>query len=254
MESYYTLTAFLFGAVVGSFLNVVIYRLPLGISIVTPRSRCPSCGGAITALQNIPILSYLLLRGRCAKCGAAISLRYPFVEALTGALWAGAFIRFGPGWQLGAAILLLTGLVAVTFIDLDHRIIPDSLSLGGIPTGFALSFLTGLGWKASLYGIALGGGSLWAVAEGYRLITKREGMGFGDVKLLAALGAFLGWEAVLFIILIGSVVGALVGLVAAWAARGGRYMEIPFGPFLSFAAALYVFVGPQLMKWYMGLG
>lgn len=251
-ETLFAVYAFLFGAAVGSFLNVVIYRLPLGLSIVKPRSRCPACGRSISALENIPILSYLFLRGKCAGCGVGISPRYPLVEALTGALWAALWLRFGPTAQFAASLILVTMLVAMTFIDIDHKIIPDSMSLGSIPVGFAFSFFTPVGWKASLLGIAVGGGVLFLVAEGYRLITKREGMGFGDVKLLAGLGAFLGWQAVPFIILVSSVVGAVVGIAAMKLSREDMKMEIPFGPFLALGAVLYVFRGPELIAWYMG--
>lgn len=251
-EIFFAAYAFLFGAVVGSFLNVVIYRLPLGISIVTPRSRCPACEKPIRAIQNIPVLSYLALRGRCANCGVRISPRYPFVEALTGALWAALWLRFGPTVECVAMIALATMLVAMTFIDIDHKIIPDSMSLGSIPAGFAFSFFTPVGWQASLIGVVAGGGVLFLVAEGYRLLTKREGMGFGDVKLLAGLGAFLGWQAVPFIVLVSSVVGAVVGIAAMKLAREDMRMEVPFGPFLALGAILYIMRGKEIIDWYLG--
>lgn len=253
-ELFLPLTAFIFGAAIGSFLNVVIYRLPLGLSIAHPASRCPNCFNPIRAFHNIPIISYLALKGKCAYCGIEISPRYPFVEALTGLLWAAAMVKSGPTLQLAAGLVLITGLIAVTFIDLDHKIIPDSLSLGGIPVGFGFALLTGLGWKASLIGIALGGGSLWLVAEAYRIIAKRDGMGGGDVKLLAAIGAFQGWEGVIFTVFVASVVGTVVGLAAMKITRGGRHMEIPFGPFLSFGSALYLYQGPEILTWYLALG
>jgi leader peptidase (prepilin peptidase)/N-methyltransferase len=245
--------AFILGAVVGSFLNVVIYRLPLGLSLVRPGSRCPSCGAAIRPWQNIPILSYIVLLGRCGNCRARISLRYPLVEALTGALSLGAWLKFGPTPAFGVYFIFLAGLVAVTFIDLDHKIIPDSMSLGGIPLGFAASFVTGVGWQDSLIGIALGGGSLLSVALAYQFFTKREGMGMGDVKLLGAIGAFLGWKSILFTILVSSIAGAVVGLLAMKLQRADRHLEVPFGPFLALGAVVYLFYGPQLIHWYFNL-
>lgn len=251
-EHFISLYMLLVGAVVGSFLNVVIHRLPLGLSVVRPRSRCPKCESPIKAIHNVPVLSYLLLRGRCANCGVSISMRYPFVEALTGALWLGVWLRFGPTAECAANIVLVTLLVAITFIDIDHLIIPDSMSLGAIPVGLAFSLVTPVGWKASLLGTVAGGGVLILVAEGYRLLAKRDGMGYGDVKLLAGLGAFLGWKAIPFIILIGSVTGAVVGVTAMRLAKGDLKMEVPFGPFLALGALVYVFRGKELLAWYMG--
>lgn len=243
----------LLGAVVGSFLNVVIYRLPRGQSLVRPPSSCPICGSRVRPWHNVPVLGYLWLRGRCRDCSAVISPRYPAVEALTGALTAGLWLRFGPTPEFAAGFALIAGLVAITFIDLDHRIIPDSLSLGGVALGFASSFVTPLGWKASLAGVALGGGALLAVAFGYYALTRREGMGLGDVKLLAAIGAFLGWEAVLFTIFVSSVVGSAVGLTLAAVRRSDLKLEVPFGPFLALGAGAYLYYGPELVQWYLGL-
>jgi leader peptidase (prepilin peptidase)/N-methyltransferase len=241
-----------FGAVIGSFLNVVIHRLPRGESLAFPPSNCPRCGAKIRARDNVPVLSYLLLRGRCRDCGVTISLRYPLVEALTAALCAGLWFRFGPSLSFAVYFVFLAGLVAITFIDLDHRIIPDSLSIGGVVAGFAASFVTPLGWAASLIGIALGAALLLAVALGYWALTRREGMGLGDVKLLAAIGAFLGWEAVLFTVFVSSVVGSAVGVTLALCRGSSMRLEVPFGPFLAFWAGLYVFVGPRLVDWYFG--
>ncbi len=241
------------GAAVGSFLNVVIHRLPRGESLVHPPSRCPACGHRIRPWHNVPVLGYLVLRGRCRDCGRPISPRYPLVEALVAGLAAGLWARYGLSPAFAAYFVLVAGLVAVTFIDLDYRIIPDALSLGGMAAGFASSFVTGLGWIQSLLGIAAGAGILWAVAWGYEAVTGREGMGFGDVKLLGAIGAFLGWKAVLFTVFVSSVSGAAAGL--AWIALKGRDMrfEIPYGPFLALGAVLYVFSGPELVRWYLGV-
>jgi len=241
------------GAVVGSFLNVVIHRLPRGESLVRPPSHCPGCGRPVRPWDNVPVVSYLLLRGRCRDCGMRIPLRYPLVEALTAALSGLLWARFGPSPAFVVYLVFVAGLVAVTFIDLDHRIIPDSLSLGGMPAGLAASFLTGLGPVQSLVGIALGSGLLLAVALGYRAVTGREGMGLGDVKLLGAVGAFLGWQAVLFTVFVSSLVGAAVGVAWGIAKGGGLRLEVPYGPFLALGAALYVYAGPQLVTWYLGL-
>ncbi|WP_025322491.1 prepilin peptidase [Deferrisoma camini] len=241
------------GAVVGSFLNVVIHRLPRGESLVRPPSHCPGCGRPVRPWDNVPIVSYLVLRGRCRDCGMRIPLRYPLVEALTAGLSGLLWVRFGPTPAFGVYFVFVAGLVAVTFIDLDHRIIPDSLSLGGMPAGLAASFVTGLGPVQSLLGIAVGSGLLLAVALGYRAVTGREGMGLGDVKFLGAVGAFLGWQAVLFTVFVSSLVGASVGVAWGLARGGGLRLEVPYGPFLALGAALYVYAGPELVTWYLGL-
>lgn len=240
------------GAVVGSFLNVVIHRVPRGESISFPPSRCPACGARIRARDNVPVLGYLVLRGRCRDCSAPISPRYPLVEGLMAGLALALWARFGPSPLFGVSFVLVAGLVAVTFIDLDHRIIPDSLSLGGVAAGFASSFVTPVGWVDSLAGAALGGGVLLAVAGGYFLLTRREGMGLGDVKLLAAIGAFLGWRAVLFTVLVSSLTGSAVGLALAGLRNSGLKLEVPFGPFLAVGACAWVFAGPEAVEWYLG--
>jgi len=244
---------FIFGAMIGSFLNVVIYRMPLGLSVVRPASRCPKCETPIKPWQNIPVISYLMLRGKCAKCGVGISVRYPLVEALTGALWALLFLRYGLTLELAPYIIFITGLIVVTFIDIDHKIIPNELSLGGMVLGVAASFITPLGWQQSLIGLAVGGLGLWAVAEGFAILMKKEGMGFGDVKLMGAIGAFTGWQGVLFTILVGSVAGSVIGIVAIKLSGKGKELKIPFGPFLSLGAAIYIYRGPELINWYINL-
>ncbi|MCE1226021.1 MAG: prepilin peptidase [Geobacteraceae bacterium] len=246
---------FLFGAAIGSFLNVCIYRLPLDQSIVSPGSRCMSCGAVVRWFDNIPIISWLVLRGRCRGCGAGFSIRYPLVELLTACLFLLLFLRFGLSISFAIYVLLVVALIVITFIDFDHQIIPDEISLSGVVLGFLASFfLPEPGWASSLAGIVVGWGSLALVFYAYLWLTGREGMGGGDAKLLAMLGAFLGWKAVPFIIFISSLVGSIVGLSLMALQRKGRHLAIPFGPYLAMGAVLYIFYGPQLINWYLRLG
>ena len=246
--------AFILGAVIGSFLNVCIYRIPAGVSIVSPRSRCPHCETTIRWYHNVPVVSWCALRGRCAYCGAGVSVRYPLVEALTGLLFVLFLFRFGFHPVTPVMWLLSAALVTISFIDLDHQIIPDVISLPGIPVGFLCSFaVPWVSWQESLLGILLGGGSLFAIAVAYELLTRKEGMGFGDVKLLAMLGAFLGWTAVFPIIFLGSVLGTLVGVPLMYLNKADGRFAIPFGPFLSVAALVYVYfirIFDPFLGWY----
>ncbi|TWJ32790.1 prepilin peptidase [Geobacter argillaceus] len=247
--------AFLFGAVVGSFLNVCICRLPEGRSVVFPPSACPSCGAAIRWYDNIPIVSYLVLRGRCRSCSASISWRYPLVETLNGLLTLVLFLRFGPSLTFLALFLFCSALVAITFIDFDHQIIPDVISLPGIVVGFVFSFfLPWLGWRSSLIGIVAGGGVIWLIIELYYRLRKEEGMGGGDVKLLAMIGAFLGWRAILFTLFAASLVGSVVGVSLMFLQKKDGKLAIPFGPYLAFGAVLYIFYGKQIIYWYLNIG
>ncbi len=244
---------FIFGTIIGSFLNVCICRIPAGQSVISPASRCPQCGRAIAWYQNIPIISFLLLRGRCAGCGVAISRRYPLVESLTGMLFVWVFLRFGLEWATPVYWLFVAALVVITFIDLDHQIIPDVISLPGIVVGFLTILLVPwISWLDSLLGILLGGGSLWLVAEVYHRLTGQEGMGGGDIKLLAMMGAFLGWQAVLPVIFFASLVGSLVGVPLMLLKRADGKLAIPFGPFLALGGLVYLLWGQQLLMWYMG--
>ena len=246
---------FLFGAVIGSFLNVCIYRLPLDQSVITPRSRCMSCGAAVRWFDNLPIISWFLLRGRCRQCGVGFSIRYPLVELLNASLTLLLFLRFGLSAPFFIYTLLASTLIIITFIDFDHQIIPDELSLPGIAVGFLASFfLPDTGWLASLTGIIVGWGSLALVFYAYLWLTGREGMGGGDAKLLAMLGAFLGLKAVPFIILVSSLAGSIIGLSIMAFQRKGRHLAIPFGPYLALGAIVYVFYGPQLINWYLTIG
>lgn len=252
--SIYAASAFVFGLIVGSFLNVCICRLPKNESIVSPPSHCPVCSYQISWYDSIPLLSYLLLRGKCRGCGAHISPQYPLVELLNGILSLLLFLRFGPTLAFAALFLFCSALVVITFIDIEHQIIPDEISLPGIIVGFVLSFfIPGHTWLNSLFGILLGGGSLLLVAWLYQRLTGKEGMGGGDIKLLAMMGAFLGWKAVPFIIFASSLIGSIIGVSIMLLQKKDGKLAIPFGPYLAFAAVLYIFYGRPLIRWYLGL-
>lgn len=241
---------FIVGLVVGSFLNVCIYRIPRKISIIKPASFCPSCGNSIKPWHNIPVLGFLLLKGRCAYCGAKISLRYPFVEALNGVLYVIAFLHFGLTVSLPFILIFISALIAISFIDIDFQIIPDQISIPLIFLGIILSLIPhnslnlAQNIKDSLIGILVGGGSLLIVS-----IISKGGMGGGDVKLNAAVGAFLGWKSALLTIFIGSLTGSIVGIISM-KKTGNR--KIPFGPFLSLGALICLFFGEKILSWYFG--
>jgi len=245
----------LLGATIGSFLNVCIYRMPRSQSIVTPRSRCPNCGAPIAFYDNIPILSYFILKGRCRSCHAGISLKYPLVELLNAGAYILIFYEFGPTSSALFYAIFFSMLLVISVIDLEFRIIPDRLSLTGIALGLLSSFLTvRISPLQSFLGIIVGGGFLYIVAFLYEKIAHKEGMGGGDIKLIAMIGAFLGWQCLPFVILISSFFGAFIGITVILLTKRDMKFAIPFGPFLSFSAILYLFVGPSLIHWYLGLG
>ncbi len=249
------LLAFVLGAVVGSFLNVCIWRLPAGASIVYPPSHCPTCGVGIRVRDNVPVLSYLLLRGRCHACRGSISVRYPAVEVLTAAMFAALLHKFGLSPLFGIYAVFIAALIVISFIDLDHQIIPDVISLPGIAIGLLLSALgDGVPLVDSVLGAVLGGGLLYVVAFGYHAWTGREGMGGGDIKLLAMIGAFLGWRGVLVTLFLGSFTGALVGTALIIARGTDARLPIPFGPFLALGAVSALFFGNELIQWYLQIG
>jgi leader peptidase (prepilin peptidase)/N-methyltransferase len=251
----FTLAVFLLGTMVGSFLNVCIHRLPSGESIVFPASHCPRCQTAIAPYDNIPLFSYALLRGQCRHCGAPIAWRYPAVELLGGLAAAGSVLHFGLSAHALVAFAFLAALIVVTFIDLDHQIIPDAISLPGIGVGFAAALLLGEPpWLDALLGILIGGGMLWLVAEGYARLTGREGMGGGDIKLLAMIGAFVGWRGVLVSLLVASLLGSVIGVTAMLRRGDDAKMAIPFGPFLAVGAVCALFWAEPLINWYFGFG
>jgi leader peptidase (prepilin peptidase)/N-methyltransferase len=241
----------LFGLAIGSFLNVCIYRIPLGQSIVHPPSRCTGCGQALRWHHNVPVASWLLLRGRCAFCGAGISARYPAVELLTGVVFALHALVFEPGPLLLVRLAFAAVLIVLAFIDIDHRILPDSMTLTGIPLGVLASVWLPPGWRDSLIGVALGGGILWLIAEAYYRWRHVEGMGMGDVKMLAMIGAVLGWRAVIVALVLSSFSGALVGVLMMSRAKDGMRYALPFGTFLSLGALVASLVGEPLVAWYV---
>jgi leader peptidase (prepilin peptidase)/N-methyltransferase len=280
------------GLVVGSFLNVVIHRVPIMMqrqwreqceelerpdhaatvpatpavvkerfNLIVPRSSCPACRAPITAVQNIPILSYLFLRGRCAQCRVRISVRYPIVEALTGILSAAVAWKLGFGWPMAAGLVLTWFLVALAFIDIDQQLLPDSLTLPLLWLGLFLSLFAATAGGApipvdmgsSIIGAIAGYLCLWTVYHLFRLLTAKEGMGYGDFKLLAALGAWLGWQMLLPTVLIAAAVGAVAGIALLAARRQSRSVPIAFGPFLAAAGWLMLMFGRELVADYLGL-
>ena len=235
---------FIFGAAIGSFLNVCIFRLPAETSIVKPRSQCPYCHHPIRNRDNIPLISFILLRGKCRDCGGKISWHYPLVELITALLTLLLFLKFGLTLNFLIFFIFTAVLIVITFIDLDHQIIPDILTLPGIPIfSLAAIFLVKIPWLEVLLGLLIGGGVLFTIAFVYELISKREGMGGGDIKLLAMIGGFLGWKSLMFILLFSSFSGAIVGLTAMIIKKQDMKYAVPFGPFLSAAAVAYLFWG-----------
>ena len=245
---------FVLGAVVGSFLNVCIHRLPKGQSIVTPGSHCPKCENPIPFYDNVPVLSYLALRGKCRFCKISIPVRYLFVEFLSGLVSIALLIKFDFSLDFIVYFVFLLSLIVITFIDLDEKIIPNEISLPGIALGLIASpFISTLSFKESILGVMAGGGVLAAVALSYYVITKREGMGGGDIKLLAMIGAFLGWNGAFISLFFGSLVGAFVGIFFMIKEGKDTKYALPFGPFLALGAVVYLFFGNNLINWYLTL-
>jgi leader peptidase (prepilin peptidase)/N-methyltransferase len=238
------------GLCIGSFLNVVIYRVPLKKSIVTPPSRCRNCDYLLKWYDNIPVLSWLWLRGRCRKCRTGVSIQYPIVELTTGALFVLVIWLTPAGPLLASRLLLVCILIALFGIDLEHQILPNSITLPGIVIGLLFSLVAPPGWKDALIGAALGGGILYAIAWAYYLWRREEGMGMGDVKMLAMIGAFLGWKAVLVTLVLSSFSGAIIGMIMMAAQRGSMKYALPFGTFLAIGAVIAMFVGEPLVAWY----
>lgn len=244
---------FLLGAMWGSFANVVILRLPKDESIVSPRSRCGSCGKTIPWYDNIPVASWFVRRGRCRFCGARFSIRYPLVEALTGILFAAFFAVDGWSWTLLEHLIFAWGLVVCTFIDIDHMILPDEFTLGGIVIGLIGAALNPeRSFTEAFLGVLLGGGFLWFMAWIYHAMTGNEGMGGGDIKLLGWIGALLGVKAIPFVIIVSALAGTVFGLALAWRQKEGLKTAIPYGPYLAFGALFYLLGGQTLAQEYWG--
>jgi leader peptidase (prepilin peptidase) / N-methyltransferase len=253
---FWAATCFLLGAIVGSFLNVVIARLPAGQSIVYPPSRCPACRHEIRWYDNIPILSYFILLGRCRDCGERISVRYPIIELMLACMSLGLYLKYDLTPAYGVFFIFVSAMVAVFWIDLDHMIIPDVISLNGTVVGLAIvtaGILPGLTWKDAYIGLALGALILYIPAVLYQVIRGIEGLGGGDIKLLAMVGAFVGPYGVIFVLFFASFIGSLVALATMALRRTAATTPIPFGPFLTAAAILYVFVGQKMVDGFLGL-
>lgn len=249
-----TVISIIFGALVGSFLNVCIFRLPKEESIIWPGSHCPHCKKPIKFYDNIPLISYLLLKGRCRYCKGSISLQYPLVEGITALSSLFLIIKFGPSLSYLFYFAFVAALIVITVIDLYHQIIPDAISLPGIGVGLLASLIIPqITFSNSLIGILLGGGSLFIVATFYQWLFKREGMGGGDIKLLAMIGAFLGWKAVLLTILLSSLIGSMTGILMMVVKGKDFKYAIPFGPFLSLGAVISLFYGEEIVRWYLYL-
>jgi leader peptidase (prepilin peptidase) / N-methyltransferase len=276
----FTIMCGVLGLMVGSFLNVVIHRLPKmmeldwrrqcaelqgevphpdgdaaphrAFNLVVPRSACPHCNHSISAWENIPIVSYLLLRGKCRNCGAAISLRYPVIEAISGILCAYAAWHFGLGWAAGGALLLVWALLSLTAIDFDTQLLPDDITLPLLWTGLLFNiFGVFTSLSSAVSGAVIGYLSLWSVYWLFKLTTGKEGMGYGDFKLLAALGAWLGWQMLPLIILLSSLVGAVIGITLIVVLKHGRNIPIPFGPYLAGGGLIALFWGQTLTQEYL---
>jgi leader peptidase (prepilin peptidase)/N-methyltransferase len=251
-----------FGLIVGSFLNVCIYRIPRGISVVAPSSACPTCKKPIRPWDNIPILSFLILGGRCRQCGTRISLRYPLVELANGLLYWAVFSVFGVGWHLPFLFAFVSAMLVITFIDLDVQIIPDVVTLPGIAIGVtAATFLlpdpfspsSPVGFANAASGALLGFGLFYLIAKVGTALAKTDAMGGGDIKMMAMVGAFMGWKAVLLTTFLGSLSGALIGIAIMIAKGQGRKLAIPFGPFLALGATVSLFFGGPLVGWYLSV-
>jgi len=271
------IVVFVFSLMVGSFLNVVIFRLPVilertwrkecetltgesvtgegeAFNLVVPRSRCPQCGHQIRAWENIPVISYVFLRGKCSQCKTRISVRYPLIELLTAVLSTITALILGPTWSGLAAVVLVWGLVALAFIDFDHQILPDVIVLPGLWFGLLLNtqqVFTSL--ESAVYGAVAGYVSLWLVYQLFKLVTGKEGMGFGDFKLFALFGAWLGWQQLPLIILLSSLTGAVLGLAMIVVAGRDKQVPMPFGPFLCIAGWIAMLWGKDIVSGYLHL-
>jgi leader peptidase (prepilin peptidase)/N-methyltransferase len=243
----------LLGLMLGSFMNVCIYRLPRGLSPVRPRSSCPSCGHMLSWYENVPVVSYLVLRGRCRACRAWISPMYPIVEFITGAVFLAGYVWYGPTPLLIVRLVFAWAMIALFVIDLQHKILPNVITLPGIAVGVLANALAGPGWAASLIGAAVGAGILFAIAEVYYRVRHEEGLGMGDVKMLGMIGAFLGWKLVLVTLVLSSFLGSIVGIGVLIAKRESLKYALPFGTFLAAGALVAAVGGDAILNWYLRL-
>ena len=241
------------GLCVGSFLNVCIHRIPRGGSLLRPRSRCPGCGHELSWFENIPVLSYVALGGKCRRCRTRISIRYPIVELLTAVVFLAHYAVFGLTAFLVVRLLFACAMIVLFAIDLEHQLLPDVITLSGLVAGLVFSFVFPPGLLDAVLGAILGGGILWLIAEAYYRYSGQEGMGGGDIKMLAMVGAFLGWQQVLLTLVLASVAGALLGSIIIASRRGGMKFAVPFGTFLAVGALAASLVGPRVIGWYLGL-
>jgi leader peptidase (prepilin peptidase)/N-methyltransferase len=239
------------GLCVGSFLNVCIFRLPRGESIATPRSRCTSCGRTLSWFDNLPVMSWVALGGRCRTCGARVSWMYPAVEVVTAGVLVGVYLLYGPTPLAAVRALFACALIVLFVTDLQHKILPNVITLPGIVVGFACSLFLPPGWRDSLIGILAGGGVLFQIAEAYYRVRGQEGLGMGDVKLLGMIGAFLGWKLVLLTLVTASFAGSLAGVALLASGRSMKY-ALPFGTFLAVGALFSAVWGTPIVDWYLG--
>jgi leader peptidase (prepilin peptidase)/N-methyltransferase len=247
------LLAAIFGLIIGSFLNVCIYRLPRRESVTFPASRCTSCERRLSWYENVPVISWVLLRGRCRTCGTAVSVMYPAVEITTSAVFVGALVVYGLTPLMVVRVAFACALIVLFAIDLRHRILPNVITLPGIVVGFVTSLFLPPGWVSSLIGIVLGGGLPFAIAELYYRLRGVEGLGMGDVKMLAMIGAFLGWPAMLLSLILASISGSVIGLALIVSRRGGMQAALPFGTFLAIGATVAAVAGDSMIAWYISL-
>jgi leader peptidase (prepilin peptidase) / N-methyltransferase len=240
-----------FGLLVGSFLNVCIYRVPRGESIVWPASRCTACGRNLVWYENVPVVSWLLLRGQCRTCGATVSSMYPIVELATAVLFGGGAALYGPSGLLAVRLLFGCALIVLFAIDLRLRVLPNVITLPGIAVGVVASWFLPPGWLSSLIGAAAGAGILFAIAEAYYRVRGQDGLGMGDVKMLAMIGAFLGWPLMILTLVFASFAGSIVGVALIASGRGSMQAALPFGTFLAVGALVAAAAGDPILSWYL---
>jgi leader peptidase (prepilin peptidase) / N-methyltransferase len=240
------------GLAVGSFLNVCIHRVPRHASIVSPGSSCPQCGYVLRWFDNIPVVSYAMLAGRCRQCKTPISIRYPIIELVTMVVFVLHYLVFGLDIVLVPRLLFAAALIVLFAIDLEHHLLPNVITLPGIVVGLAFSAMVPPGFTDALIGIVVGGGVLWLIGEAYYRYSGQEGMGGGDVKMLAMIGAFLGWKLVVLTLVLSSILGSLIGVLVLAIRRGGLKYALPYGTFLSLAALTSSLVGSRIVDWYLG--